>query len=105
MSTLTDTLGWSEYGIEVEAVTFDVGTVRAMALLPVIPDDAPDPVREGIARRRIATIEGRCPCGVGVDYSQIPRGAVTHRTVNHRDHCPAITRNVRRALRRWRQAA
>ena len=101
----TEALGWSEYGIELEAIVFDVGTVRAMALLPIIPDDAPDPVREGIARRRIATIEGRCPCGIAFDYSRIPLGTVTHRTVEHRGHCPAIDRNVRRALRRWRSAA
>ncbi len=36
---------------------------RAMFVLPVIPEDAPADIREGLARRRLAALTGQCPCG------------------------------------------
>jgi hypothetical protein len=103
--TPAETLGWAEWGIDVEEIPFTIGTATATAILPVIPDDAPDPVREGIARRRITTIEGRCPCGLRVDFSTVTPGVVQAMPLPHRDHCPARDRHIRRALKRWRAAA
>jgi hypothetical protein len=46
-------------------------------LLPVIPDDAPPLVREGIARRRLVVICGECPCGGRSRRLATTRGQVT----------------------------
>jgi hypothetical protein len=102
----SETLGWAEWGIDVEEIPIIIGTATVVAILPVIPDDAPDPVREGLARRRIAIVEGRCPCGVRIDFSTVtPGDVVQSMPLPHRDHCPARDRHVRRALKRWKGAA
>jgi len=49
--------------IRLEPVIGDMQGIRTLFLVPTIPDDAPGPVREGLARRRLATISGLCPCG------------------------------------------
>ena len=46
------------------AESWDGDTVAFV--LPRIPDDAPEEIREGIARRRITAVEGTCPCGAGL---------------------------------------
>lgn len=83
--------------------TLDDGT-RAAFLSPVVPDDAPPEVREGIARRRLLYSEGRCPCGAVLALP--PRGAVTPGalhlgSVEHSDGCPATDDALMAALRRW----
>jgi len=79
-------------------------------LLPEIPDDAPHEVREGLARRRIAALEGRCPCGAVVvlpNREQRRRAARTRVSlrilVEHEDDCPAVERELLEAIRRWRR--
>jgi len=79
-------------------------------VLPEIPEDAPHEVREGLARRRIAALEGRCPCGAVVvlpNREQRRRAARTRVSlrivVEHEGGCPAIERELLEAIRRWRR--
>lgn len=85
--------------IQDEIVTFHIdGVGDVAAALPVIPEDAPYRVREGIARRRVAAITGKCPCGARVDYQAPGNGVVE---VEHERLCPADTDRLVRAIRRW----
>lgn len=75
---------------------------RILYVLPAIPDDAPYRIREGIARRRVATITGECPCGGKRDGLPIgERGRVTVTEFPHQPRCPAITSALTKELRRW----
>jgi hypothetical protein len=86
---------------------------RALYLLPVIPDDAPDPIREAIARRRLAALTGDCPCGVsGEPLTRQQRRARQRReakrqtrlvqTVFEHEHdCPAGDQRLIPLLRAW----
>lgn len=72
----------------------DVG--RVAYVLPVVPEDAPASVREAIVRRRLAALEGRCPCGATVSLPnrrQRRRAARDGRTltttVEHEPDCSA----------------
>ena len=66
---------------------------RTAIALPVIPEDAPNDVQEGVARQRVAATTGRCPCGAVVDWNAA--------RVRHEDDCPAEKTRLRRACRRW----
>lgn len=106
MSDLARFTGWDVHGLDVETIYFDDHHGhRAAALVPQIPDDAPDNVREGLARRRLALTEGRCPCGVRTALPAPQDGSLEVVGLEHRDHCPAVTKNLRRALRKWRGVA
>lgn len=79
-------------------------------LLPEIPDAAPRQVREGLARRRITALDGRCPCGATVTLPnrEQRRRAARARTslrieVLHEVDCPAVDRVLEAALRRWKR--
>lgn len=74
---------------------------RGLAVLPVIPDDAPYLVREGIARRRITSLTGECPCGARLDYPAAIRGGVSIAEIEHEPGCAAITTKLAKAMRRW----
>jgi hypothetical protein len=77
--------------------------------LPIaVPEDAPPQLREGIARRRLVEIEGRCPCGARV--SQPPRrerrraaraGDPLVSVIRHRSNCPADARTYDRLMADW----
>ena len=71
-------------------------------VLPGIPDGAPYAIREGIARRRLTALEGRCPCGAVAVIDAQP-GTVGSFTVEHEDRCPAITETLTKAIRRWQR--
>ncbi len=75
--------------------------VKTAYVLPVIPDAAPYAVREGIARRRITSLTGTCPCGAVLDVGTPVPGEVASIAVEHEDGCPAITTRLAKALRRW----
>jgi hypothetical protein len=59
--------------VEGELIVRNLDGTRVAYLLPVIPDDAPPLVREGIARRRLAALEGRCPCGGRSPFNRATR--------------------------------
>lgn len=98
----TDTGIVSRNGLREEVVIFQVpGVGNVVAVLPVVPEDAPYPVREGVARRRLVAVTGRCPCGARLDLQAMhgnPAGAVD---VKHDARCPAATHRLLKAVRRW----
>lgn len=57
--------------------------------VPVISEDDPPRVREGIARRRLVTLTGECPCG-GTLMLVATTGRIAHTAVEHESDCPAI---------------
>jgi hypothetical protein len=84
---------------------------RVALVLPMVPEDAPARIREGIERRRLTAITGRCPCGATLDCSgaapgpivdpQSHHGSATTSNVEHEAGCPAITETLAKAIRRW----
>ncbi len=66
----------------------------AAVVVPVIPADAPEALREGLRRRRVAGTLGRCPCGAvrpaptGVQDAAAEQGTA-HMPFPHRADCPA----------------
>lgn len=96
---------------EVRLVTFPDGR-RAVVVDPVIPDDAPPDVREGLARRKLANAGRPCPCGAaaGVPVSnraqrraQARSGAagLPRAEVLHEADCPASDTYLAPRLRAW----
>ena len=70
------------------------GTYRRPAhvlyVLPSIPDDAPDGLKDGLAIRNVCMTEGRCPaCGVTPTYSVDDTG-IGHLTFAHEDECRVL---------------
>ena len=74
---------------------------RVALVLPIIPEAAPYKIREGIARRRIAATTGVCPCGATIDYSELQPGRASAVEVRHEHGCPAVTKTLVKAIRRW----
>ncbi len=79
-------------------------------VLPEIPEDAPHEVREGLVRRRLTALEGKCPCGalaVLPNREQRRRAARTRTSlriaVMHEPDCPAVDRVLEAALARWQR--
>jgi hypothetical protein len=71
-------------------------------LLPAVPDEAPEAVREGLTRRNLVAIGERCPCGGGrTDLG--PRGPQHGFSVPtwHASDCPASDPVLLVALWRW----
>ncbi len=70
---------------------------RALHLLPSIPDDAPEVVKNGLAIRNQASASGTCPgCGATVELSgPIRPGTITHAVFRHDDECPALLEGLR----------
>jgi hypothetical protein len=80
---------------------------RALVIDSIIPDDAPELVREGLARRAIVNGGGDCPCGASwprpnraqrrqletVDYLRIE--------IQHEADCPAETELLVALVREW----
>jgi hypothetical protein len=90
-------------GIRDEVVIFHVPEVgKVLAVLPVVPENAPYRVREGIARRRLVAITGTCPCGAQFDHRVPPDGGPAVE-VEHEDLCPAVTDRLVKAIRRWQR--
>lgn len=76
------------------------GVGRSIAMVPVIPEDAPGPVREGVARQRIAAITGSCLCGAQVEHRSAG-GGLHFAEVYHDRRCPGQSDRLREAMRRW----
>jgi hypothetical protein len=80
--------------------------LRAAVVLTDVPDDAPEPVKEGITRRNLTNMGGTCPCGaVMLRPNRAARraGRVLPVHVVHEDDCPACDANLIEAWRGWRR--
>jgi hypothetical protein len=69
---------------------------QVLYVTPTIPDDAPPRIREGIARRRIVSRTGQCPCGARIRFpnraerrAAAKAGLPATATVEHEPDCPA----------------
>ena len=72
-----------------------------VCLLPVIPVDAPELVREGIARRRLVALEGRCLCGGQRLFAPGANNQVAYLSFVHEDDCPAVDDILLDAIAEW----
>jgi hypothetical protein len=93
--------------IEYDYVVGELGGQRALYVLPVASEHMPSAIREGITRRRLAVLHGRCPCGGRKDLNRAARRAlarkhkVTYWGFQHEDGCPAVDDVLLEALRAW----
>jgi hypothetical protein len=61
-----------------------------LCILPEIPDDAPEILKNALALRNACATEGRCPsCGTTPDLLFDGHG-IGHLTFRHDDDCPAL---------------
>jgi hypothetical protein len=78
---------------------------RALYVGEVICETDPPAVREGIARRRMLAMEGRCPCGAIVPFDpRVVAPLVALNATEHAGDCPAAESNLAAALRTARRA-
>ena len=87
---------------------------KVVSVVPEIPDDAPDVIREGIARRRLVATGRPCPCGARLAgpnrhqrrrAAKLKRGTVRDVFVWHEHDCPASTEALIEAMDEWRDSA
>jgi hypothetical protein len=66
--------------------------VSTLFVLPSIPDDAPEALKDGLAIRNACAVEGRCPvCGVEPDLvADRKLAGVWHLVFRHEDECPGL---------------
>lgn len=92
-------------GIQTDTVVGELGGKKALYVLPVASEDMPPEIREGIVRRRLAVLHGRCPCGGRKDLDRAARRALARKdnvTVwgfQHADGCPAVDDVLVEAIR------
>jgi hypothetical protein len=64
---------------------------RALFILPQIPDDATTRVKDAIAIRNAATVNGVCPsCHARGEFSGPDVYGLHHLTFRHEPHCGAL---------------
>lgn len=73
------------------------GPLGGNVLLPVVPEAAPDAVREGLLRRRTTAHGHPCPCGASTTTDAIGRAIETR----HAGDCPAEESVLRAAVAAW----
>lgn len=76
---------------------YEVGRNGEVYVLPPIPQDAPDPVREGLERLAEVVRTDLCRCG---SMARVDPQRRVH-DVRHDSSCPAMDSNLRRALIAW----
>lgn len=94
-----------------EVVPGQLEGLRVTMIVPVIPDGAPGPVKDGLSCRRVATLTGECPsCGRRrPKLSSAQRKAIecgrlfyTRRLdVTHQRSCPGHDKHLIPALLKW----
>jgi hypothetical protein len=87
--------------------------------VPVIPADASPQLREGLRRRRVAALRGRCPCGARRLVSVFPLarspemnqlsyvaggGPAVSMPFQHRPECPGHDDQLGAAIDAWQAA-
>jgi hypothetical protein len=66
--------------------------LRALYLLPEIPDDAPEELKNAIAIRNACATEGRCPsCGARGELTGPDEHGVLHLTFRHENDCGVLS--------------
>jgi hypothetical protein len=99
----------------VNTITLEVTTRRlageiATFVLPVASEDTPPRLRDGITRRRLGALHGRCPCGGRRSMNRAARCAlagkakgqdITLAPFEHESGCPAADDEPSQAIRRW----
>lgn len=90
-----------------DLTVIDVGGEKFAFVLPIVREDLPAAVREGLARRRITVLEGTCPCGATfrppnrAERRRAARtGQLLRASVAHENGCPATDEAIITALRR-----
>lgn len=64
---------------------------RALLLLPSIPDDAPETLKNGLAIRNAATTSGVCPdCGARGELRGPDKHGLLHLCFVHEDECAVL---------------
>ena len=68
-------------------------TKNTLFVIPEIPDDAPSDVKNALAIRNTASVEGKCPsCGATPELRADPEHQlVIHATFRHEPWCGAMT--------------
>jgi hypothetical protein len=99
--------------LQFDPIFIDVHGLSVMFVLPIVPENAPSPIREGIGRRRESVISGRCPCGA--ERPTLTRQQFRHArrkgelnrrlTVEHEAECPALDDTLLPAVRAWLKTA
>ena len=96
-----------------EAVALEIpGLGTGVIVMPVIPDNAPQRIKEGIARRRNVYLsdDHRCPCGAvwrlpNRAQRRAAQGKVTAIPIVHENGCPAEDDALDAAIRDWKRGA
>jgi len=64
---------------------------HALIVSAEVPDGASARVKEGMTRRRLVAVTGRCPCGAVLEVpSRLEPGVLTLVPVEHEPTCPAV---------------
>jgi hypothetical protein len=66
---------------------------RVLYVLPAIPDDAPEELKDGLALRNACATEGRCPsCGAVGEVQPDPTlPGLFHLIFHHKDGCRVLS--------------
>ena len=65
--------------------------LRAVYVLPSIPDDAPSRFKSALAIRNACAVEGRCPdCGARVELRGPDENGILHLTFEHEAGCAVL---------------
>jgi hypothetical protein len=96
--------------LDPDVIVTDTEDGLAAHIVSQIPEDAPELVREGIARRRIVLQGGTCPCGAAFTMpSRQQRRAAQRRgepiqvSIWHAESCPAGDTILLPAIRAWQE--
>jgi hypothetical protein len=65
--------------------------LRVLYLLPEIPDDAPEELKDALAIRNACATEGRCPdCGACGEIHGPDEHGIMHLVFRHEDDCGVL---------------
>jgi hypothetical protein len=83
----------------------EIGGENVALVLPVVDESWPPEVCEGVARRRLVTLTGRCPCGATFTPPSRQqrrwakrKGQALHVAIWHERDCPAGDQRILSAL-------
>lgn len=89
--------------IRTEAASTRINGRHAIVDIPVIPADACPELAEGLRRRRVAALRGRCPCGARRPAAQLATSKVQLLRFPHEPSCPAHEDLLAPLVDAWQQ--